>query len=99
MSPPTFETLTRNSSPGFQSNDSARHLLFFESGIVIPYVSGWQRRLPMADTKGKVKDKIDQAADKAKDATDKAVDKTKDAAQNVGQKVKDAGQKIKDQGK
>jgi len=57
------------------------------------------RSHPMADTKQKIKDKIDAAADKAKDLTEKAVDKSKQAAKDVGQNVKDAGQKIKDQGK
>ena len=53
----------------------------------------------VADTKEKIKGKIDDAADKAKDLTGKAVDKSKEAAKDVGQKVKDAGQNIKDKGK
>jgi hypothetical protein len=53
----------------------------------------------MADTKDKVKEKIDAAAEKAKQATDKVSDAAKGAAQKVGQKVEDVGQKIKDSGK
>jgi hypothetical protein len=53
----------------------------------------------MSDTKTKIKEGIDNAADKAKQATDKAVEKTKNAAQTVGEKVKEVGQNIKDRGK
>jgi hypothetical protein len=52
----------------------------------------------MADTKDKIKVKIDDAAQKAKELAGTAVDKTKSAAKTVGQKVKDAGEKIKEQG-
>jgi hypothetical protein len=43
----------------------------------------------MADTKDKIKDKIDEAADKAKEVTGTAVDKTKEVAKKVGEKIKD----------
>ena len=42
----------------------------------------------MADTKDKIKDKIDQGAEKAKDVAGKAVDKTKEAAKAAGEKLK-----------
>ncbi len=53
----------------------------------------------MSDTKGKIKDGIDKAADKAKDVAGKAVDKTKEAAKSTGEAVKKQGEKIKDAGK
>jgi hypothetical protein len=52
----------------------------------------------MSDTKGKIKEGIDDAAHSAKKATDKVADKASETAKNVGEKVKDAGQKIKDSG-
>jgi hypothetical protein len=57
------------------------------------------RRSIMAETKDKVKDKIDEAAEAAKNATDKVSDKAKEAAQKTGQAVQNAGKKIKDAGK
>jgi hypothetical protein len=52
----------------------------------------------MADTKDKIKQKIDQGAEKAKEWTDKGVDKTKQGTKKVGEKVKQAGEKIREQG-
>jgi len=49
----------------------------------------------MADTKGKVKQQIDNAAEKAKDMAGKGIDRTKEAGQTAGEKLKDAGKKLK----
>jgi hypothetical protein len=62
-------------------------------------VSNFSKELAMADTKGRVKDAIDNAADKAKNAAGKAVDKTKEVTKDVGKGVKKAGESIKDAGK
>lgn len=53
----------------------------------------------MSDTKTKIKEGIDKAAEKTKEAADKAVDKTKDAARTVGETVRKVGQDIKDKSK
>jgi hypothetical protein len=58
----------------------------------------FSRRRAMADTKGKIKDKIDSAAKKAKEVTEKAGEAVKGAAKKVGEKVKDVGQNIKERG-
>jgi hypothetical protein len=56
------------------------------------------KEITMADTRDKVKDKIDEAAAKAKEATDQASDKAQDTARAAGDKIKETGQKIKDKG-
>jgi hypothetical protein len=61
--------------------------------------SVFYRRTLMANAKGRIKGKIDNAASKTKRMTEKAFDKSKEATRSVGQKVKNAGQTIKNQGK
>ena len=57
-----------------------------------------QQEKAMADTKDKVKENIDKAAEKAKEWTDKSVDKGKETARKVGDKMKEAGEKVREQG-
>jgi hypothetical protein len=56
------------------------------------------RRIFMADTKGKIKEKIDEAAEKAKEVTENVADKAKAATKKVGEKVEKAGEAIKNKG-
>jgi len=68
------------------------------SRLRYPLHREFKEELQLADTKDKIKEKIDGAAEKAKELAGTAVDKTKSAAREVGQKVKDAGEKLKEQG-
>jgi hypothetical protein len=50
----------------------------------------------MSDLKGKVNDKIDDAAEAAKKTAGKAIDKSKDLAHSTGKKVEQGGKRLQD---
>jgi gas vesicle protein len=50
----------------------------------------------MSDLKGKVTDKIDDAAAAAKRTASEVVDKSRDVAHNAGKKVEEAGKKMQE---